>query len=255
MNPHVAFFASLKQVERRLASENTNKSTSKSNTPHLEADTVINKAIQESKTHLSESSKSTNKTASESKHNLTISIDQQPLSPFSSSLIYINNESPKLLSLQGSDPPPEFLSYSPDFDLSPESSPPIPPEGFDLLDVDASGDEIDQLCDLLGLQDLSCGRERKEGGQKERCFCGLCSGGFLSKVGVKGPKCDGEKRRLEGWINYFAEADCDTGKTKEPLRLAHLLLAKAASEGIGGSGCIEFPETAQEFFSQEPPAS
>jgi len=57
---------------------------------------------------------------------------------------------------------------------------------------------------------------------------------------------------LEGWIKHFRN-DGGEGR-REPLRLAHLLLAKAAylSEGSDDSGKFEFPSTVVEFLHNDP---
>lgn len=101
--------------------------------------------------------------------------------------------------------------------------------------------------ELLGLSDSKDDDQQRVGG---------CDEGFYAKiVGVKGPKCDKEVKRLEGWIKYFSNG---SGKDEriEPLRLAHLLLGKAAffsgdSDGYGG---LEFPSTLNEFLCNDPPA-
>ncbi|KAJ1389726.1 hypothetical protein SESBI_38065 [Sesbania bispinosa] len=74
-------------------------------------------------------------------------------------------------------------------------------------------------------------------------------------VGVEGPKCRKEVLRLDGWIKHFLNGD--GVEKQEPLRLAHLLLGKAAfiSEGADFGGLeLEFPSTIQEFLHTDPPS-
>ncbi|CAK7350255.1 unnamed protein product [Dovyalis caffra] len=125
-------------------------------------------------------------------------------------------------------------------------------------------DDIQQLIRLLGLSDI---RERNQIQQEDNervCVgggeCCGCEGGFFEKiVGVKGPKCEKEVERLEGWIRYFlgdGDGDGDGGEeTREPLRLAFLLLGKAAIEleGADGGGGLDFPSTVEEFLKLDPP--
>lgn len=104
--------------------------------------------------------------------------------------------------------------------------------------------------ELLGLSDGGEG-----GGDLIKGSSCFCNGGFYSKIaGVKGPKCEKESRRLEGWIGYFLNGG--GGERREPLRLAHLLLAQAACldvSGDDGFGGIEFPSTIEEFLNHDPP--
>lgn len=107
---------------------------------------------------------------------------------------------------------------------------------------------------LLGLLDEEDDDKEESGGSG--CNSCHCEGGFYSKiVGVKGPKCGKEVKRLDGWIKYFREGH------KEPLRLAHLLLGKrvfVSADGDGndddGFGGLEFPSTIQEFLHTDPPS-
>ncbi|KAM7522539.1 hypothetical protein LguiA_012441 [Lonicera macranthoides] len=168
----------------------------------------------------------------------------QPLSPLEetnntsteslSSRIYLNFDRPTTTTttstsntLQESEPPQEFLSNSPDFPLTHQ----------------------DPLNNSPNPQTTS--EDSKDDDQQR---VGGCDEGFYAKiVGVKGPKCDKEVKRLEGWIKYFSNG---SGKDEriEPLRLAHLLLGKAAffsgdSDGYGG---LEFPSTLDEFLCNDP---
>ncbi|RCV34106.1 hypothetical protein SETIT_7G136300v2 [Setaria italica] len=78
-----------------------------------------------------------------------------------------------------------------------------------------------------------------------------CSGadGFLARVvGVAGPKCDGEKRRLDAWIRHYHRGG-GGGCSREPARLAHLLLARASSD----AAAVASPATVKEFLDRDPP--
>lgn len=113
----------------------------------------------------------------------------------------------------------------------------------------------------MGLSD--CNGNKEEVRDRERVGlrdgnsgnCCDCEGGFYAKiVGLKGPKCGKEVERLEGWIEYFMNGGEE--ERREPLRLAHLLLGKAAflSEGADcGFGGLEFPSTIEEFLQNDPP--
>ncbi|CAN6228525.1 unnamed protein product [Urochloa humidicola] len=81
-----------------------------------------------------------------------------------------------------------------------------------------------------------------------------CSGadGFLARVvGVAGPKCDGEKRRLDAWIHHYHRGEGGGGgcRVREPARLAHLLIARAA----GDAAAVASPATVKEFLDRDPP--
>ncbi|CAN6235352.1 unnamed protein product [Urochloa humidicola] len=80
-----------------------------------------------------------------------------------------------------------------------------------------------------------------------------CSGadGFLARVvGVPGPKCDGEKRRLDAWIRHYHRGEGGRGcRVREPARLAHLLLARAS----GDAAAVASPATVKEFLDCDPP--
>lgn len=162
-----------------------------------------------------------------------------------SSPIYLNYHQPNKnssLGLQKSDPPPDFLCHSIEFSPSPQN-----PSQSHTGKCDRVDDEITHLMELLGLSDWRGGEGDLKGAS---CFC---NGGFYSKIaGVKGPKCEKERGRLEGWIRYFLNEG--GGERREPLRLAHLLLAKAACLDVGdGFGGIEFPPTVEEFLNHDPP--
>ncbi|KAL4392630.1 hypothetical protein S245_011004 [Arachis hypogaea] len=114
-------------------------------------------------------------------------------------------------------------------------------------------DDIERLMQLLGLSE----KEQRDDALEEDGDSCHCEGGFHSKiVGVVGPKCRREVKRLDGWIKHFLNGG---GQDKlEPLRLAHLLLGKAAfvSEGSDSAfGGLEFPSTIQEFLHNDPPTN
>ncbi|KAJ0799267.1 hypothetical protein HanLR1_Chr00c2100g0834351 [Helianthus annuus] len=98
---------------------------------------------------------------------------------------------------------------------------------------------VDSMFELLGLSDFDCkGAEMAEVGDDE----------FFDKiVKVKGPKCKKEVERLDNWIKYFLNSG------REPLRLAHLLMAKAAVVAAAGADELEFPCTVDEFLENDPP--
>ncbi|KAI9127452.1 hypothetical protein K1719_002011 [Acacia pycnantha] len=156
--------------------------------------------------------------------------------------------------LCGSEPPQAFLSVSQDFALPNQQSPPhsSPPDRH-IPEIEAEDDEIDEIEQLIGLLGLPEEEEEGEGGND--CNSCHCEGGFYSKiVGVKGPKCRKEMKRLDGWIKYFRK------EKKEPLRLANLLLGKCVfvSEGDdndhhNGFRGLEFPSTIHEFLHTDPP--
>ncbi|KAG1334911.1 hypothetical protein COCNU_03G010300 [Cocos nucifera] len=159
---------------------------------------------------------------------------------------------PPGLQENSSGPPLDFLSSSP----SPLDDDDDDGRGGGDEDGEAA-DDIERLMALLGLSAGECAGE----GDGVVGHCCDCSGGggFYSKVaGVKGPKCDKERRRLDGWIDYYYRGD-DGGERREPARLAHLLLAKAVyldwgrEDGEDGLGAIGFPDTVKEFLEHDPP--
>lgn len=212
---HTYFFSSLKQVEKRLKSENTSQSSINPSPPPPESDFTPPESL--------------------------------------SSPIYLNFDQPTTSNsiLQESEPPQEFLSSSLDFPAThedpPQSSPIHNPETINLFETNGV-DDIDLLMQLLGLSD--CKKEEQEGVGLD--LNSNCDDGFYVKIAkVKGPKCKKEVQRLEGWIKHFM----NEGERKEPLILAHLLLAKAAllSDNSGGCGGFEFPSTVDEFLQNDPP--
>lgn len=78
-----------------------------------------------------------------------------------------------------------------------------------------------------------------------------CSGGGFYKnvVGAKGPRCERERRRLDGWIDLYRR------ERAEPARLAHLMIGKAVTlsrDCGGGFDGVEFPATVEEFLDRDP---
>ncbi|OMP08837.1 hypothetical protein COLO4_06066 [Corchorus olitorius] len=216
---HSNFFSSLKQVEKRLRLELPENSSS---TP----------------SHVPE----TNPTETESP--LYLQIDQPENTNINNTL------------QDSSDCPQAFLSASPQFPSinQPQINPPAP----DLNPTTSINDidDIECLIQLLGLSDNLGGTQKREKKQKEKDVvcegkgnsCG-CECGFYEKiVGVKGPKCEKEVERMEGWIRYFLKNGND------PLRLAFLLMGKAAFErGEDDSESLEFPCVIDEFLKIDPP--
>ncbi|KAI0496602.1 hypothetical protein KFK09_022922 [Dendrobium nobile] len=177
-----------------------------------------------------------------------------PPSPISfGSPLYLSSPKPQPASFkpsaldESSGPAPEFLSIP-----SPMVYDPAPSLAAqkDELKYEEEDDEIDRLISFLGLS--ADGEEG--GGGLGSCHC---SGGefYRRAVGVKGPICEKEMGRLNGWIEYYRR------ERREPARLAHLLLAKAVSmEASRGSDAdddafraIGFPPTVEEFLEHDPP--
>ncbi|GAB2299839.1 hypothetical protein Dimus_033891 [Dionaea muscipula] len=237
---HSNFFSSLKQVEKRLKLDNPSHTT-------------ISTSLQETQEHASPSE------AVEA-HNTLIESLSSPLH------LYAVHEPNQSSILQDSEPPSHFLSdsngYLPMDNSTLSDTTPSKPKVLDQHEDDI--DDIELLIQLLGLTDLN-----EEGATKyrnsqytdvdlkrnddglEKCCCGS----FYEKiVGLKGPKCGKEVQRLDGWIRYCSSS---SGKErKEPLRLAHLLLGKAASlsREDGSSEWLLFPSTVKEFLQNDPPS-
>ncbi|XP_040376060.1 uncharacterized protein LOC121053317 [Oryza brachyantha] len=149
---------------------------------------------------------------------------------------------------ESSSPAVDFLT------LSKDEEPRGGDDGEDDDGDDESGEDIARLVALLGLSPPP--RGGSQGGHNDDGGGCDCSGGdgFLAKVvGVVGPKCDKEKKRVDGWVqHYFSGGEC-----REPARLAHLLLAKASwsweGEGHRGASPIVFPTTVKEFLDRDAP--
>ncbi|XP_052183393.1 uncharacterized protein LOC127795637 [Diospyros lotus] len=219
MNPrslHSNFFSSLKQVEKRMKSESPSKPFSFSSPP----------------------GETNNSTPMESRMSspLYLKLDQP------------SNSNTKTSTSEDSEPPREFLSNSLDF--PPIQEDPSPPKPSIVIE-DNGVDEIGLLIQLLGLSDC----EEKEPNLDDLVLKNDDDGGFYARiVRVKGPKCVKESERLDGWIKHFL--DDGERERREPLKLAHLLLGKAAflfrdNEGFGG---LDFPSTIDEFLQSDPPS-
>ncbi|KAK9088621.1 hypothetical protein Scep_027703 [Stephania cephalantha] len=130
-------------------------------------------------------------------------------------------------------PPREFFSESPNSVQITAQEKPSKRE-------ESGGDDVEELIGVLGLMELKgnyYGELMRRG-----------EDGFYGKiVGAKGPKCEKEVKRLDGWIEHLLR------ERREGLRIGHLLLCKAASLAVGGLGEIEFPSTVQEFLEHDPP--
>lgn len=168
------------------------------------------------------------------------------------------------------EPPQAFLSpSSPQIPPSPRRNPnpttDPPGDGSDSSPESRTDDldDIGRLIRLLGLSDLGVEDREKGKGRDLTEVCGGgggnpcgCRGGFYEKiVGVKGPKCRSEEERLNGWIEHFSNGG--GSERIEPLRLAHLLLGRAAltcgNADFGFRGVLEFPGTVEEFLQSDPP--
>ncbi|KAL5990012.1 hypothetical protein ACLOJK_010908 [Asimina triloba] len=220
-SPHAAFFSSLKQVEKRLASEDN--------------------TIRDSKNPLQDPLSSPAYSTESLGPPIYLGHHQNPT--YNRSI----STSSSLRPPQDSDPPQEFLPHSIDFSET-EKDPPQPDDSkHDTTTRNGEGDDIEQLMALLGLSS-DCGHGRK----RFKSVSSLRDGGFYAKVaGVRGPKCEKEMERLEGWIGYFLNG----GGKKEPFRLAHLLLGKAAIMDETDLGGMDFPATVEEFLHNDPPTA
>ncbi|XP_020097088.1 uncharacterized protein LOC109716175 [Ananas comosus] len=198
---HARFFSSLKQVEERLASEDSPPNK----TPKPEASSSID--------------------------------------PSGSPIFLAYPQSNLRDSDSGSGPARDFLSSSScSEEKGGEDHADQKEQECDTGDED-DDDEIEHLMNLLDVEvDVEGAGEAAES-------CGECE--FYAKVGgVRGPKCEKERQRLEGWVEHFYRGWRGAGR-REPARLAHLLLAKAScsADGCGGIG---FPETVEEFLEHDP---
>ncbi|KAI3764222.1 hypothetical protein L2E82_14227 [Cichorium intybus] len=175
----------------------------------------------------------------------------QPTESFSSSPMYFYNQATNASSTLHDNsieqPPQEFLSHN-DTDEFPSNTGKTPhqlknPENK--FSQTSTVDDIDTMIRLLRLSDFD---------GKEPEMPDLGDDEFYDKiVKVKGPRCKKEVERLDGWIKYLSN-----NGGREPLRLAHLLLAKAAFVSMGGGGVdvdgVEFPSTVDEFLQNDPPS-
>ncbi|XP_072965261.1 uncharacterized protein [Typha angustifolia] len=160
----------------------------------------------------------------------------------------LESEKPPTKSNQSSSPSPSspiFLDYpNPDSAGTQESSGPAldffsaaQEEQGEEGNEDGEEEEIEKLMSLLGLtMEESCGG------------CSFDDGFYSKVVGLKGPKCEEERRRLDGWIGYYYRHG-----RREPARLAHLLLGKASSCCFEEDEEVGFPVTVEEFLEHDPP--
>ncbi|KAK8575056.1 hypothetical protein V6N13_033718 [Hibiscus sabdariffa] len=219
---HCNFFTSLKQVEKRLKLEENQPDSDKScSTP----------------SHVPE----TNPTPTQS---LSTPLYLHLTHPSNANL---SN------SVEDSEPPQAFISSpssSPQLLPTNETQPQINPPDSPTTSKDT--DEIQYLMQLLGLSDNLEGTQKRDKQKTVVCggnSCG-CECGFYEKiVGVKGPKCEKEVERMEGWIRHFLR------NGSEPLRLAFLLMGKAAFESGDDCEfqCLEFPSAIDGFLKMDPP--
>ncbi|KAJ1271516.1 hypothetical protein BS78_06G133300 [Paspalum vaginatum] len=109
-------------------------------------------------------------------------------------------------------------------------------------------EDIARLMALLGLSPPTP-TPTPDGGDGDGCDCSGADGFMAKVVGVVGPKCDGEKRRLGTWIRRYHRGEGEGGGCREPARLAHLLLARASCD----TDAVAFPATVKEFLGRDPP--
>ncbi|KAD7116898.1 hypothetical protein E3N88_04166 [Mikania micrantha] len=212
MKSHTHFFSSLKQVEKRLKLDDGNPPSSPPPTPPPSQPPLLQP--RQTETQPPESS-------------ISSPIDFHHQHTNTSSTLHDNSIE---------QPPQEFLSINDinEFESNPYKNPPQ----FSNSETNFSivGD-IDSMIQLLRLSDS----ERKPPEMPD-----VADDEFYDKiVKVKGPKCKKEVERLDNWMNYLM----NKGRQEEPLRLAHLLMAKAAFV----TGGLEFPSTVDEFLQNDPP--
>ncbi|KAG8045516.1 hypothetical protein GUJ93_ZPchr0008g13974 [Zizania palustris] len=210
---HAGFFASLKQVEDRLAAEERQQPPSRNPEPPL--------------------------------FSYTMTASPLFLGPATDTATDSHGG-------ESSGPALDFLTLSKDDELEQEPQAEAGEE-----EDDDSGEDIARLMALLGLSPPRGGSDpgRNDDDDDHSGGCD-CSGGdgFLAKVvGVVGPKCDKEKKRVDGWLEYYYR----DGECREPARLAHLVLAKASwsweEEGHRSASPIVFPTTVKEFLDRDAP--
>ncbi|KAI3456050.1 hypothetical protein Pfo_012713 [Paulownia fortunei] len=229
---HTQFFTSLKQLEKRLKLENHPSARSTDSPPP---------SPPRPPSLTAEHQEIINNTQQTDSLGTPIYLNYNPSSTTNT------NAS----NLQESEAPEEFLSTSPDFPPTHHSLPhenqAEVQETVDQAERFNLDDDIEMLMQLLRLSDSEELNERAGVNNVS------CHDGFYGKiVGVKGPKSVKEVERLEGWIKHFLN-----GEKKEPFRLAHLLLGKAAfvhsDDDCDGFGGFVFPSTIDEFLQNDPP--
>ncbi|PUZ47625.1 hypothetical protein GQ55_7G181300 [Panicum hallii var. hallii] len=219
---HDGFFASLQRVEDRLASEEQHQE--QRHNPALPPP-----AMATATTRQSEPAPSSGTMATASP---LLLLDPAPGSAGASS--------------DSSGPAQDFLTALTEQDQG------VQQEDDDDHGGDSVEEDIARLMALLGLSppptEVDGCRDADDG--MAGCDCSG-AGGFLAKVvGVAGPKCDGEKRRLDAWIrHYYHREKGGRCRVREPARLAHLLLARASSDTTAAA----FPATVKEFLDRDPP--
>ncbi|VAH75494.1 unnamed protein product [Triticum turgidum subsp. durum] len=209
---HTSFFASLKQVEDRLAAEEQRPAPRQPVAPPLFSDTM---------------------TAS-------------PLFLGASTATATDRGGG---AGESSGPALDFLTLSKD-----EVRVQEPQQDSDSDDDGDSGADIARLMALIGLSPPPWFGD--DGGDSGGCDCSGRDGFMAKVVGVVGPKCEKEKRRVDGWIQHYY-GDGGGGECREPARLAHLLVAKASwswdGEGPEDRAAIAFPSAVKEFLDRDAP--
>ncbi|KAI3818455.1 hypothetical protein L1987_12262 [Smallanthus sonchifolius] len=164
---------------------------------------------------------------------------------FNSSPIYFHNQHTNTASTLHDNsieqPPQEFLSIN-ESQSNPNQNPPQLNKPENNCSENGAVGGIESMIQLLRLSDF-------DGKVPE--MPDVADDEFYDKiVKVKGPKSRKEVERLDNWIKYLLN-----NGGREPLRLAHLLLAKAAVVSVGGDGDgLEFPSTVDEFLQNDPPS-
>ncbi|QCD83900.1 hypothetical protein DEO72_LG2g4249 [Vigna unguiculata] len=250
MSSHFNFFSSLKQVEKRLkldqtsaAIESQTQESTLGSPIFLQSNCSQNCPSQDSSEppqaflSLPQEFPATYQNPSQIDHvekrlkldQTSAAIESQTQESTLGSPIFLqSNCSQNCPSQDSSEPPQAFLSLPQEFP--------------------ATYQNPSQIDHLLGLSD----KQEQRGDSFDDCGSCHCEGGFYEKVvGVEGPKCRKEVVRLDGWIKHFLNGG---GEEKlEPLRLAHLLLGKAAFVSDGGAYReLDFPSTIQEFLHTDP---
>eukprot|EP01018_Ginkgo_biloba_P010973 Gb_06477 [translate_table: standard] len=271
------FFSSLKQVERRLASESSSKGAPQEENLHCEKNNKLfgrNPDVSPSKRHkrLGDSEEKhmpSNQKTGNGSGDIKFSIPSQYTEFSFTSPINACRAQPCMdapLSSLDSDTAPEFFSHSDPMWMNSSGEPQFGAQkGFSHDDDDHKNnndndclgkgfggfDDIVNLCALLNLDKdfLLPQRIWHHSNKMQPCRTIVEEQGstFYSKVAqVKGPKSDSEIEALNAWIHHFAD------EKKEPFRLVHLLLAKASIQN--NLGQLEFPDAAQEFLHSWPPS-
>ncbi|KAK1412168.1 hypothetical protein QVD17_33186 [Tagetes erecta] len=169
--------------------------------------------------------------------------ETQPSQSSTSSPIYFHNHTNTSSTFHHNSieqPPHEFLSIN-NSQSNPNQSDNL--SQTDLFRNNTVG-EINTMIELLSLSEFD-GKVTEMGDVGDDEF-------YDKIVKVKGPKCKKEVERLDNWIKYLMNNNNNGIDGFEPLRLGHLLLAKAAVVSDDGYG-VEFPVTVDEFLHHDPP--